>query len=183
MQRELRHLTRQIGITTVYVTHDQSEAMYLSDQIAVMSNGQIEQIGTSRDIYERPTSRFVAEFVGQINLLPVDFVARDGAFGVMRVEGADIRVLNEDGPVERGGYIAVRPHKISIASDGRSIVGRNTLQGRVVSQVFNGNIVHVQVDIGHSIIHVETRPSNEVYDTGSAVTVHWDTANSSVLDR
>jgi putative spermidine/putrescine transport system ATP-binding protein len=183
MQRELRHLTRQIGITTVYVTHDQSEAMYLSDQIAVMSNGRIEQIGSSRDIYERPTSRFVAEFVGQINLLPADFVARDGVFSVMRAAGADLRVRNEDRPVERGGYIAVRPHKISIASNGQSVVGRNSLQGRVVSQVFNGNIVHVQVDVGHSIIHVETRPSNEVYDTGSAVTVHWDTADASVLER
>ena len=183
MQRELRQLTRQIGITTVYVTHDQTEAMYLSDQIAVMSDGRIQQIGSGRDIYERPNSRFVAEFIGQINLLPAEFVARDGTFSVMRVGRSEVRVQNEDLRTENDSFIAVRPHKVGISNNGQSAEGRNYLQGQIVSHVFNGNTVHIQVDVGYAIIHVETRPSNEVYDTGSTVTVYWDTTDASLLER
>lgn len=183
MQRELRQLTRQIGITTVYVTHDQSEAMYLSDQIAVMSNGRIEQIGSGRDIYERPRSRFVAEFVGQINLFPAEFVARESEFSVMRVGDTAVRVRDDIQHIGDSVYIALRPHKIAIARQGQPVVGENSLRGTILSQVFNGSIVHLQVSVGHSVVNVETRPSNETYDTGHPVTIHWDAADATVLER
>src|ERR1700758_4200631 len=78
MREELRNLQRRLGKTSIYVTHDQTEALALSDRIAVLSNGRIEQIGTPSDIYERPATAFVAEFIGSSNLFPARIVARNG---------------------------------------------------------------------------------------------------------
>jgi len=182
MQRELRGLQRQLGITTVYVTHDQSEAMYLSDRIAVMNSGRIEQIGTGREIYDRPASRFVAEFVGQINLLPAEFVGNDGEYSVMRVAGTTVRGLKSRGDQDSTAYVAVRPHNVAIVNGTAPPDDNNRMDGRIISQVFNGNMVHVQVEAAATIINVEARPSHDPVPDGSTVTLQWEPSDTLVLE-
>jgi len=181
MQFELRELQRELGITTVYVTHDQSEAMYLSDRIAVLNNGRIEQVGTGREIYERPASRFVAEFVGQINIIPAERVGKEGDFSLMRFEGQMLRALEMACGADGSYLVAVRPHNIHIANGANPPDGQNRLAGRIVSQVFNGNLVHVKVETSAKVIHVETRPSVEALPDGAEVTLHWKPSDTLVL--
>lgn len=153
MQLELRRLQRALGITTIYVTHDQTEAMNLSDRIAVMEGGCIRQIGRPRDIYDRPASRFVAEFVGQINLLP------------------STRNLRPD------TVLGIRPQHLAIANGTGIPAGHNSLPARVVAQVFNGNLVHIQVAVQDAVLNVETRPAAHDVAEGDAVTLHWHPAD------
>lgn len=183
MQRELRGLQRQLGITTVYVTHDQTEAMYLSDRIAVMNGGRIEQIGTGREIYDRPATRFVAEFVGQINLLPADIVGEDGEFRLIRVAGTTMRALGSDGGKRNKAFVAVRPHNIGIVNGVEPPDGHNRLEGRIVSQVFNGSMVHVQIEAASTIINVEARPSLDTVPDGASVTLHWKPTDTLILEE
>jgi ABC-type Fe3+/spermidine/putrescine transport system ATPase subunit len=183
MQFELRELQRQLAITTVYVTHDQSEAMYLSDRIAVLNNGRIEQVGTGREIYERPATRFVAEFVGQINIWPADPVGQEEGFVVMRAGGETMRAMRPARAPAGRGCLAVRPHNIAIANGTAPPGDDNRLEGRIVSQVFNGNLVHVKVETAVKLIHVEARPSVEMLPEGSRVTLHWKPSDTLVLEE
>src|SRR5262249_2379332 len=115
MQFELKQLQKQLELTLLFVTHDQEEALAMSDRIAVMHGGQIEQGGTPADIYERPRTRFVADFIGEINIIDAEW--RDG-----RLFGADGRTLPAPSGVKRSGKgaVAIRPECITITgpSDG-----------------------------------------------------------------
>lgn len=146
MQFELRHLQRKLGMTFIYVTHDQEEAMRMSDRIAVLHAGRIEQVGTPGDIYNRPATRFVANFIGESNF----FVASD--FGI---EGDDIVLrLPQDGTVrgrKLNGFrpgahviLSVRPEKIRIlATDQKSRTGDNLLHAWIEEIVYLGTMHHV----------------------------------------
>lgn len=182
MQLELRELQRKLGITTVYVTHDQSEAMYLSNRIAVINNGQIEQVGTGREIYERPASRFVAEFVGQINILPAEYLGEEGDFCVVRHQDFSLRAVMPRSKSQNDCYVAIRPHTIGIGVPDTPTQGRNRIEGRIISQVFNGNVVHVQVEAASTIINVEAHPSNDALADGAPVTLHWEPSDTLVLE-
>ncbi len=182
MQLELRELQRALGITTVYVTHDQSEAMYLSDRIAVINNGQIEQIGTGREIYDRPASRFVAEFVGQINVIPADLVGEEGDYCIVKCGEFSLRAVKPRAVAPGKHCVAVRPHTINIAPRDTRETEQNRLDGKIVSQVFNGNVLHVQVETASSIINVEARPSSDALPDGAPVTLHWKPTDTLVLE-
>ena len=182
MQLELRELQRKLGITTVYVTHDQSEAMYLSNRIAVINNGHIEQVGTGREIYDRPASRFVAEFVGQINVMPAEYLGEDGDFCAVRHKEFKLRAVKPLNGAGNDCYVAIRPHTIDIGIRDTPTQGRNRIDGRIISQVFNGNVVHVQVEADSTIINVEARPSNDALADGAPVTLHWEPSDTLVLD-
>jgi len=158
MQFELRRLQRALGITTIYVTHDQTEAMNLSDRIAVMQGGRIHQIGAPRDIYDHPTSRFVAGFVGQINLLPGQ--------------------PPHDAP---GAVRAIRPQHLSIANGTGVPAGHHALPARVLTQFFTGNLLHIQLAAQDSVLTVETRPAEHHVTDGDDVIVHWDPGHCLIL--
>ena len=159
MQAELRRIQRALGITTIFVTHDQAEAMSLSDTIAVMSQGRVVQRGTAEGIYDQPANRFVAGFVGQINLLPATVLAG----------GSTVRVLDHTfaAPTAAAGTatIGVRPHDITFGATG--------LPGRVLSSRFGGNVWHTRVQVGGAEWLVETRPGLAVPAEGSSITLEW----------
>src|SRR5947207_11806796 len=118
MREELRNLQRRLGKTSIYVTHDQTEALALSDRIAVLSHGRIEQIGTPDEIYERPASAFVAEFIGSSNLLPVRIVERDSDVTLVATKGG-LRLLcltaEDAGPYGIADVVAlVRPERVHV---------------------------------------------------------------------
>jgi spermidine/putrescine ABC transporter ATP-binding subunit len=142
MRDELRAIQRSVGITTVFVTHDQAEALGLSDRIAVMSRGRIEQLGAPREIYERPANRFVADFIGASTVLRGRAVARDL---VALAPGLTIRVAA--GEALRAGEeveLAIRPERVRLAGG----PGKGTAEARIEGLVYQGSLTEVTARLG-----------------------------------
>ncbi len=134
MQIELRRLHEQLGMTTVYVTHDQREALTMSDRVAVINHGRIMQLDAPRRLYERPANRFIAEFIGESTFLPVEM-----ASGVVTYAGQLIKVAGD--PVPQGHYLLMlRPERLKIldAETGDASAHRNLLRGTVQNVVYQG---------------------------------------------
>jgi iron(III) transport system ATP-binding protein len=150
MRFELKRLQHELGITAIFVTHDQAEALVLSDAIAVMREGRMEQVGAPREIYEQPASRFVADFVGAANLIEGKVERRDpdgryavlAAAGTLRATSVGIHVPGAE------VTIVVRPEHIRIERDGRSTAAANGWRGVVAAQAFLGDAVEHVVRVG-----------------------------------
>ncbi|MCS6844749.1 MAG: ABC transporter ATP-binding protein [Caldilineales bacterium] len=144
LRAEIRRIQQELGITTVYVTHDQEEALSLSDRIVVMNAGRVEQIGTPFEIYNYPQTSFVASFIGQLNLLPVS--VQDPTRGEVLLGRTIVRVaepLSADLGAE--ARLAIRPEEIKLAAPGcASEAGNNCLDATVESVTFLGSIVRVR---------------------------------------
>ena len=183
MQTEIRQIQQRLGTTTVYVTHDQTEAMHMSDRIVVMKDGMIEQMGSAEEIYNRPRTRFVADFIGQINLLDGAVVGRDGGFAVVDVNGLRVRV--EAAPEASGKVtVGIRPQHLTLAANGVAGAGCNLLPGRIKGRTFSGNLVHIEVELdGGQSVTVETRPEDVIGDAGTEVTVQWPPERGTVLTQ
>jgi iron(III) transport system ATP-binding protein len=167
MRGELKSLQRDTGITFVYVTHDQAEAMALSDRIAVFHEGVLQQYGRPREIYERPANLFVADFMGIVNRLSGEIVERGE--GQVRVRVGD-HVLAAIGPAAaagaaRGVTLAIRPESVRLGGpDGAA----NRLDGSVVEATFLGSIVDYQIDVGGLLLRVQA-DRHVVQEVGSKV--------------
>jgi iron(III) transport system ATP-binding protein len=160
MRFELKRLQRELGITTVYVTHDQSEALALSHSIAVMNRGRIEQIGPPRDIYERPVNQFVADFVGTTNFLDGSVSAADGAgFYRVRCELGELKAAAPEA-LKPGDKVvlSVRPEDIHL-SEARPGGEGNIWQATVDQKVFLGEFVDFQVAVGERRLQSRAHPS------------------------
>jgi len=159
MRFELKRLQRDLGLTTIYVTHDQSEALALSHEIAVMSEGCILQIGSPRDIYERPANRFVADFVGLTNFIEgtVEAEASDGAYDVR----TDIGMLKASAYENRKNgdrvLLSVRPEDVELSEAPPR--GENVFTGTVDAKVFLGEVVDFQVRLGRRSLMARVHPS------------------------
>ena len=140
MQIELKRIQQEVGITFIYVTHDQEEAMTMSDRIAVMNRGKYEQLGDPETLYERPATEFVAGFLGVSNLLPATLGERDGEYVAAKLaDGATIRVPSSAVNGHASVQIGVRPEKIRLHVDATSIDGQmNRLVGRVTDASYLG---------------------------------------------
>src|SRR4051812_16065044 len=160
MRFELKRLQRELGITTVYVTHDQSEALALSHAIAVMNRGRIEQIGAPRDVYERPLNQFVADFVGTTNFLDATVSGADGAEGFYRVrcELGELKAQAHEAlrPADKV-VLSVRPEDIYLSESRPE--GENVWQGTVDQKVFLGETADFQVAIGERRLQSRVHPS------------------------
>ena len=160
MRFELKRLQRELRITTVYVTHDQSEALALSHSIAVMNEGHIQQIGAPREIYERPRSQFVADFVGTTNFLDGTVLgggAEPGHFRV-RTEFGEVEVLSDDDLHGSDRVVlSVRPEDVELAETRPQ--GDNVWEARVDQKVFLGEFIDFQVKLGGRILLSRSHPS------------------------
>jgi len=144
MQIELREIQRKLGLTTIFVTHDQSEALSLSDRVAVMAQGKVRQLGTPLEIYRRPGDRFVASFVGDTNCLRAELVSVAVAEALVALGGVQIKVPSEhlsgaspSAPVD----LFVRPERLRVSAAGEP----GTMTGRVVAQTYHGGHVDLQI--------------------------------------
>ena len=179
MRGELKQLQRRTGITFIYVTHDQAEALALSDQIAVMHGGKLQQYGSPFEVYTRPANRIVADFMGLVNFVPGRIAALEG--GQARIDAAGGLTLEAMAP--EGAQIgmpvdlAVRPENISLAA------AASGGAGRIRDQVFLGNICEYSVALpDETMLRVQTHPLQQ-FDIGAPVDVVIDGAQCSVFTR
>lgn len=118
MRIELKQIQQQTGITFIFVTHDQEEALSMSDRIAVMSAGRLQQVGAAEDIYERPKNRFVADFIGETNLFDADVISNNGSGLRVRIgDGLDLEAAG-DAPSDRKACVSIRPERITLGTNG-----------------------------------------------------------------
>jgi putative spermidine/putrescine transport system ATP-binding protein len=144
LRHEIRSIQRQLGITTVYVTHDQEEALSLSDRVVVMSEGRMEQVGTPFEIYNFPTTAFVASFVGTLNIL--DGTIIDAGRGEIAVAGQTINITRPfEGQAGKKVRVALRPEMVSLAD---RPVGCTRLAGQINDISFLGSIVRMRIQVG-----------------------------------
>ncbi len=185
MQFELRRIQQELKITAVYVTHDQTEAMNMSDRIVVMNQGVIEQMGSAEDIYNEPSSRFVADFVGQINLLPGRVVGDDGDWQVVEVLNANIRVPKRNNVTEQGEVtVAIRPEFLTAIPLAADTQGMNAIEGEIVGRTFAGNLLKVYVEVARDTqLVIEGRPRDGFEWDGARVKVAWQPGDSLMLTR
>jgi spermidine/putrescine ABC transporter ATP-binding subunit len=148
MQIELRHIHDRIGVTFIMVTHDQNEAMIMSDRIMVMHAGRIEQVGTPTELYDYPATAYVAEFLGTSNMLTAT-VTRDGSGAMVRAGDLAIRLPGIDGGISDGAVrtLFIRPEKIRLVT-GAASDGASTFQGKVLEMFFSGSAVRIDLDVG-----------------------------------
>jgi putative spermidine/putrescine transport system ATP-binding protein len=147
MQEELKALQKTLGITFIFVTHDQGEALSMADRVAVFNDGRVQQIGTPEEIYKRPQSRFVADFVGSSNVLEPDFV--HGIVGERR-------------------WASLRPEAIHIIAAGDSV---SRMTGTIVSKSYLGPVVRLLIDLNGTKLHASVPSSDSVPAEGARVTL------------
>ena len=148
MRTEIRRIQQKVGITAIYVTHDQSEAMSLSDKIIIMSNGKVEQIGTPREIYYHPKSRFVADFIGEANFLKAKVIGKEGSKAVIRIDGREMAVNNyADAKQGDEASLVLRPEAVTLAESGQ-------LPCKVTLSTFMGSYQYYQAEAGGTTVQI-----------------------------
>jgi len=190
MQLELKRIQTEVGITFIYVTHDQEEAMTMSDRIAVMRAGRIEQLGNPEDLYERPRTPFVAGFLGVSNLLEGEVVGRDGDLVSIRLSDGSVLRAPDDGSGATGAVrIGVRPEKLRVGAEGTAQIasGLNALAGVVLDASYIGVSTQylVQTANGHKLTvyaqNLDTAGTAEVLADGQRVQLSWNPQHTFML--
>jgi putative spermidine/putrescine transport system ATP-binding protein len=184
VQMEIKEIQRRLGVTVVYVTHDQHEALTMSDRIVVMNQGRIEQIASPETMYQSPANRFVAGFLGASNFIEVslDEVKADGAFVASAGEGLTIR--GRSGRARAGGAtIAIRPERVALLPAGTESAGLEMHRGVVTSAVFTGDSLSYSVRVGRIDLSVKVPNTRRVYrpSVDEEVNVSWSDEDLSVL--
>jgi putative spermidine/putrescine transport system ATP-binding protein len=173
MRFEIREIQKRIGITTVFVTHDQNEAMAAADRLVVMSKGAIRQVGTAQDIYERPSDLFVAGFIGQANLLRGTVKAVSGAEADVMLQGGDTIVVRHDGTAKVGDErrIALRPEDFELAVE--KPPGMNSVRGAVTRVNYLGASINAGVQVGETSLVVNIPRGRGQAREGDQVFLCW----------
>ena len=183
MQLEIKRIQEQIGITTIYVTHDQEEALVMSDRIAVMNDGRLEQVDVPNALYERPTTRFVADFIGESNLIPVKLFRENGRWSGKTVDDVIVQLPSIERERDRGSAeIVVRPEKMRFAEDAGTL--DNILSGTVRDLIYVGDTTKYQVDIADGLslmIKRHNRSGQQTHEPGQTVRVGWQADDGSLV--
>jgi spermidine/putrescine transport system ATP-binding protein len=187
MQIELKRIQREIGITFLYVTHDQKVALSISDTIAVMKNGKLEQVGTPNEIYETPRSGFVAKFMGAANIMYGRVLSRENATILFETKNnrkivalADKRITNEI------VGISVNPEFINISPAEKAIAADNKFTGKIIEVVYQGDYVEVLVSLNQKDMVMTAHVNNRIYQKhrfspNDEVQVSWNSRRSNIL--
>jgi putative spermidine/putrescine transport system ATP-binding protein/spermidine/putrescine transport system ATP-binding protein len=181
MQVELRQLQQRLGITAVFVTHDQEEALTLSDHVAVMRGGKIEQVGRPRDIYDRPQTEFVAGFLGASNFFDGRVVGRQDGVALVDVKGAKVAVKDSAAPVGAEVRIAVRPERMRLGGPGEFAQG-----GTVRDIVYRGATTHYYLQTAAGQVQVYRQndaPGVGAWGPGQQVSCAWAPESAVIVAR
>ena len=177
MRTEIRRIQQEVGITAIYVTHDQSEAMALSDKIIIMNKGVVAQMGTPQEIYYHPVNEFVADFIGEANFLKGKMTAKDGALAELDIEGNPLKVeAAEHMEVGKDYTLVLRPEAASLADEGG-------LPCEVVLSCFMGSYQNYHVKVGDTLVKLEEHnPKNrKIYQVGERCALVFDPRSVHVL--
>ncbi|MBM4430351.1 MAG: ABC transporter ATP-binding protein [Chloroflexi bacterium] len=184
MQLEVKHIQESIGITVIYVTHDQSEALTMSERIVVMDHGVVQQVGVPEDLYERPANRFVADFIGETNLLQASVEAVSQAYATANTsKGVRLRIpAATDLSPGRKVYLALRPERIFFAEEEQS--GINSQVGVVEETIYLGEVIRYVVVIGEGE-RLQLKQPNRLgvrrHRAGDQVRIGWKIDDTRVL--
>jgi spermidine/putrescine ABC transporter ATP-binding subunit len=189
MQVELRQLQQNVGITTLFVTHDQEEALALSDKVIVMNHGEVRQLGTPSEIYDAPVDRFVADFIGKSNIFRADVVASDAGFLVCRLpSGSIVRAPLAKRAHNGYVYLSVRPELLALAAhDARPGDARNLLPGTIEHMTYLGHRWKVRVrladDARLEVIEANAGPGRHGcgWSVGQSILAYWPPENTVVI--
>ena len=177
MRTEIRRIQQEVGITAIYVTHDQSEAMALSDQIIIMNKGVVAQMGTPQEIYYHPVSEFVADFIGEANFLKGKMLSTAGEKVILDVEGSRVTVPGKPGMKEGGEYtIVLRPEAARLAEAGG-------LPCKVVLSCFMGSYQNYHVMVGNTLVKLEEHnPKNRrIFSVGEQCSLMFEPESVHIL--
>ena len=177
MRTEIRRIQQEVGITAIYVTHDQSEAMALSDNINIMSKGVVAQMGTPQEIYYHPVNEFVADFIGEANFLKGKMTGRSGDLVTLDIEGNPLQVEGNDRMEIGNEYtLVLRPEAATLADEGG-------LPCRVVLSCFMGSYQNYHVMVGNTLVKLEEHnPKNKhIYAVGDECSLVFDPKSVHVL--
>ena len=177
MRTEIRRIQQEVGITAIYVTHDQSEAMALSDKIIIMNKGVVAQMGTPQEIYYHPVNEFVADFIGEANFLKGKMTAREGDSALLDIEGNPVRVEAGDRMEAGKEYtLVLRPEAASLSDEGG-------LPCEVVLSCFMGSYQNYHVKVGNTLVKLEEHnPKNrKIYSVGDRCALVFDPRSVHVL--
>lgn len=179
MQFELKRLQRKLGITFIYVTHDQEEALTMSDRIAIMYGGNLEQIGTPKEIYETPASKFVGDFIGESNIFYGVAGNICGDSAEIKVESGEISVMASEVKENEIVYVLVRPENIKLST--KPVKGFSIL-GKVKEHVYIGNVNKTIVSLSEGMeIKMNTSTKSDLIPVGTEVCVYWDIEDAVVI--
>jgi putative spermidine/putrescine transport system ATP-binding protein len=184
MQLEIKHIHQRLGVTVVYVTHDQSEALTMSDRIAVFNDGAIQQLATPTELYERPVNSFVAQFIGENNTLQGRVVGVNGSGCTVDVDGARIEALAVNIPGVGGSTtLSLRPERVRINPDGNGC--HNLFEAQVEELIYLGDHTRARVRLcGNEefVIKVPNAEGVPALDAGSTIRVGWKKEDCRALD-
>ena len=182
MRDELRSLQKRLGITSLYVTHDQSEAMAISDKVVLMDKGKIMQVGSPKDLYEDPASKFVADFIGKSNFIKCSITDNSASDAAVEITGKTVKVPNPGKHIKEirnNPVIVIRPEYIKVRD-----AGAGMFPGRVEKTVFYGNYVQYDILFNSQMLRVEAYCPQEIkiYSPGSEVSFDFDLKSIRVLE-
>lgn len=170
MRTEIRKIQQKVGITAIYVTHDQSEAMSISDKIIIMSKGKVEQVGTPREVYYHPNSKFVADFIGEANFIDAKVESVNGEKAVIDVSGQQLTVNNYGGarPGDTASLV-IRPEAAVLSEEG-------LLDCEVILSTFMGSYQYYQAKVGSVTVQItDYNPVNKrIYEVGETAKLQFD---------
>ena len=177
---ELQQIQHDTGITFIFVTHDQEEALTMSDRIAVIADGQLQQVGTAREIYEAPSNKFVADFIGETNLIDVTVTdVSDGRATCTLPSGATFTCPAADGAKKGAGHLSVRPERVAMTKPGKGL-----LQGIASRQVYLGTDMHVEITLDDQeviIVRVQNSEDSHVPAIGEVVGLNFEAGAARLL--
>jgi ABC-type Fe3+/spermidine/putrescine transport system ATPase subunit len=195
MQLEIKHIQRELRLTVIYVTHDQEEALTMSDRIAVMRQGRIVQLGPPEDLYERPADQFVADFIGESNFLEVTVRGVEGGMATARTDaGFEVALpVAEAGAEGTRLTLALRPERIRLASPGEQVQAREQLapngyqwwKGVIEEVVYIGATRKYQIRLGGQLLVAQQQAGSDVpyFRDGESVQVGWSMADLRVVHK
>ncbi len=178
MQVELINLQRNVGVTFVFVTHSQPEALALSHRIAVMNGGRIAQLGTPAQIYSQPQNRFVADFIGDINMLPAEVIGAEAERLRLRVAGLGEILVAGAGKPGEAGVFAIRPEQVRVGAPTEAAPAENRFGGTVRDFLYVGDVTTYKVELANGTLVQALLPNSapgrpRLYEVGDAVAVSW----------
>jgi spermidine/putrescine ABC transporter ATP-binding subunit len=180
MQAEIRKIHEKTGNTFIYVTHDQGEAMAMSDTIAVMSNGKIEQIGSPKEVYEKPMTKFVAQFVGESNLLRGRSLEKNS----ISVNGFNLKGNFFEELCNKDVYISIKPEKIMVTKSHYIRKFDNSIEGKIINFIYRGDDTIYKISIGEKFeLSARAQSIGSQFSKGEDVFVSWNVEDAVILPK